>query len=128
MNGEDGYPYALPIDYYYDEAADTVYFHSGKTGYKVDMLQNNAKACFTVTGEGKREEGEWWLTIQSVIAFGKVETITDPVVIADVSRKLSLRFTDDLAYINAEIEKYLPATLLLALKIEHVTGKTVREK
>ena len=52
VNGEDGYPYALPIDYYYDEAADTVYFHSGKTGYKVDMLQNNAKACFTVTDEG----------------------------------------------------------------------------
>lgn len=128
VNGEEGYPYALPINFYYDEAAATIYFHSGKTGQKVECLTRSDKACFTAYTEGERKEGEWWLTIKSVVAFGKVEKVSDRKVIEAVSRKLSLRFTQDEKYIAEEIEKYIDATLLLALKVEHLTGKVVREK
>ena len=128
LNGDDGYPYVLPIDYYYDSESKRLYFHSGKTGYKVDCIERSPKASFTVMDQGERHEGEWWLTVKSVIAFGEVESITDPEIISDISRKLSLRFTTDREYIEREIEKYLPATLLLAFRIEHITGKFVREK
>ena len=128
VNGEDGYPYALPINFYYDDKSATVYFHSGKVGYKVECLERADKACFTASSDGERHSGEWWLTIQSVIAFGKVRQITDKATIEEVSRRLSFKFTQDASYIDAEIEKYLPATLLLAFEIEYITGKVVKEK
>ena len=128
VNAEEGYPYALPINFYYDEAAATIYFHSGKTGHKVECLTQSDKACFTAYTDGVRNSGEWWLTIKSVVAFGRVISVTDPAVIEDISRRLSLRFTEDMEYIDKEIEKHLSATLLLAFKVEHLTGKVVREK
>ena len=63
VNGEDGYPYALPLNHYYDENTETIYFHSGKAGYKVDCIDRSDKACFTVIDDGERREGEWWLTV-----------------------------------------------------------------
>ena len=30
VNGDDGYPYALPINFHFDEENNKIYFHSGK--------------------------------------------------------------------------------------------------
>ncbi len=128
VNGEDGFPYALPINFYYDKAAAKIYFHSGKVGYKVDCLKNSSKACFTTQDQGSRGEGEWWLTIKSVIAFGEVAEVTDKKEVERISRALSYKFTTDGEYIKKEIEKYLDATLLLSFTIRHLTGKIVKEK
>ena len=43
VNGDGGYPYALPINYYFDEANNKIYFHSGKVGHKMDALANSDK-------------------------------------------------------------------------------------
>ena len=128
VNGDEGYPYALPINFYYSAERGKIYFHSGKAGYKVDCLERSPKACFTASDDGTRKEGEWWLTIKSVVIFGKIEKIGDPKEIEDISRKLSHKFTQDEEYIAREIEKYAPDTLLLALTIEDLCGKSVREK
>ena len=128
VNGEDGYPYALPINFYYDEAAAKIYFHSGKVGYKMDCIEKSSKACFTVMDEGIKNEGEWWLTFRSVVIFGKIERIEERDAIEGLSRRLSHRFTKDEEYIQKEIDKYAPATAMLALSIENMQGKIVREK
>ena len=44
------------------------------------------------------------------------------------SRRLSRRFTDDEEYIEKEIEKVGPFTLMFALRPEHITGKRVKEE
>ena len=36
--GDDGYPYGLPIDHWYNEADGKIYFHSGREGHKVDAI------------------------------------------------------------------------------------------
>lgn len=128
VNGDDGYPYATPINHYYDAESGKIYFHGGKIGYKIDCIKKSDKACFTVVDEGRKKDGEWWLTFRSVVVFGKIETISDPDAIREISRRLSYKFTKDEAYIDLEIEKYAPATLLLAFSIEDMQGKTVREK
>ena len=128
LNGEDGYPYAIPINHYFDPDTRKVYFHSGKLGYKVDCVTASNKACFTVSDEGRRLDGEWWLTIRSVILFGKISKVTDEETIREISRKLSHKFTQDESYIDSEIARYASATLLLALDIEDMQGKSVREK
>lgn len=56
LNGDDGYPYSIPINYYYDDANQKIYFHGAKAGYKVDCLNRNDKVCFTVFGNENNEE------------------------------------------------------------------------
>ena len=35
VNGDDGYPYAIPINYLYDDEAQRIYFHGAKMGHKL---------------------------------------------------------------------------------------------
>ena len=37
--GDDGYPYGLPIDYWYNEADGKLYFHGAKEGHKIDAIR-----------------------------------------------------------------------------------------
>lgn len=39
MNGDNGYPYAIPINYFYDCVGQKIYFHGAKAGHKVDALK-----------------------------------------------------------------------------------------
>lgn len=56
-----GYPYAVPINYLYDEDAQEIIFHGSKVGHKVDALKRSDKVCFTVvSGESVEIEDEAW--------------------------------------------------------------------
>ena len=125
--GDDGYPYGMPINHYYCPEDGLLYFHGGKKGHKIDALRQHDKASFCVYDRGFRREGEWALNIRSVIVFGRVEFIEDQDRIYEISRRLSRKFTDDEAYIEAEIRRSGPGTLLFALVPEHMTGKLVNE-
>ena len=125
--GDDGYPYGLPIDHWYNEADGCLYFHSGPTGHKVDALRRSSKASFCVMNEGWREEGDWALHIQSVIVFGKVEFVEDHAAAIELTRHLSYKYTSDSAYIQEEIDKYGAEVLVFKLVPEHITGKITKE-
>ena len=127
LHGENGYPYGLPINYYYNEENGCIYFHSGKSGHKVDAIDADNRACFCVYDEGFRNSGEWALNIKSVIVFGKIEIVDDANRIIDITTKLSRKFTNDDTYIRKEIEENLHRTLLLELTPEHICGKFVNE-
>ena len=125
--GDDGYPYGLPIDHWYNEENGKLYFHSGKNGHKIDALRRCDKVSFCAYDQGVRKEGEWALNIRSVVAFGKVKLIEEREAVVDICRRLSLKYTQDTAYIEEEIKKYAAGTMLLEMTIEHLTGKTVNE-
>lgn len=126
--GDDGYPYGSPINHYYDEESGKIWFHGGKAGHKVDAMRNCDKVSFCVMDEGRHVGDDWFLTFRSVIVFGRMELIEDWDTIAGISRKLSYKFTDDDAYIDEEIRKSGPGTLMYALTIENMCGKLVRER
>ena len=128
VNGEDGYPYGLPINHFYNDEDGYLYFHSGKIGYKVEMMRQNDQASFCVMDNGFIKEGDWALNIRSVIAFGRIEFIEDQTEIERICRKLCHKFTDDEKYIQDEIDRSLKNTLMFRMKIEHLTGKVVNEK
>ena len=125
--GDDGYPYGMPMNHYYCEEDGRIYFHGGKSGHKIDAVRRNNKASFCVYDRGVRQEGEWFLRIRSVIVFGRIEIIEDPAKTVEISRRLSRKFTADENYIENEIVRSGPGTLLLALVPEHMTGKLVKE-
>ena len=51
VNGDGGYPYAIPINYLYDEEAGKIYFHGAKAGHKADSINKCDKVCFTAYGD-----------------------------------------------------------------------------
>ncbi len=127
VQGDDGYPYALPINHYYCPEDGKIYFHSGKKGHKVDALTNNKKVSFCVIDEGRADDGDWALHFRSVIVFGRVEFVEDRDTVYEMARRLSRKFTDDEAYIDREIERSGPGTLMFALVPEHISGKRIKE-
>ena len=50
MNGDNGYPYAIPINYFYDIETQKIYFHGAKAGHKVDALKASDKVCLQYMG------------------------------------------------------------------------------
>lgn len=125
VNGDDGYPYAFPINFYFDKRNNKIYFHSGKVGYKLDAIANSDKVSFCVYDKGYTKDGQWALNIRSVIIFGRihvVESWSDELVV-----EFSKRFTADIDYIHSEIEKFRKNTAVLCLDIDYMTGKLVNE-
>lgn len=125
--GDDGYPYGVPLDYYYDEAENQIYFHGAKDGHKIDAINTCDKACFTIWNEGYKKEGDWAFTITSVIAFGRVSLPTDPDLTAEKVRKIAVKYfpTDEIV---EEEMKSIDRTQLFVFDIEHMTGKQIHEK
>ena len=125
--GDDDYPYGMPINHFYCEEDGKIYFHSGRKGHKIDAMKRHDKASFCVYDQGFRREGEWALNIRSVIVFGRIEFIEDRDKIYEIARRLSYKFTDDEEYIEHEIVRSGPGTLMFALVPEHISGKLVNE-
>ena len=125
VNGDGGYPYALPINFYFDERNNKLYFHSGKVGHKLDAIANSDKVSFCVYDKGYHEDGHWSLNIKSVIIFGRIHMVDEwsDELITEFSKK----FTTDMGYNHNEIEKFRKNTAILCLEIEHMTGKLVNE-
>ena len=65
--------------------------------------------------------------MKSVIVFGKMDILDDMDLIADITTKLSYKFTQDEEYIKTEIAQSGHRTLLLRLVPEHMCGKLVTE-
>lgn len=125
--GDDGYPYGMPMNYWYNKENGYIYFHSGKKGHKIDAMTANNKVSFCVYDAGSKKDGEWALHINSVIVFGKVYVVEDFEESMDICKKLSLKYTPDMEYIEEEIRKFGNATLCYELRPEYITGKGVNE-
>jgi len=127
INGLNGYPYGIPLNHYYNEEDNRIYFHSGKIGYKIDSLKENNKVCYTVYDKGYLKDDFWALNVKSVIIFGSVYFVNDINKIEEISRKLSNKFINDEKYINDEINRSLKNTLMFYIEIENMCGKLVNE-
>ena len=125
--GENGYPYGLPINFWYNEDNGYIYFHSGKKGHKNDAISSDNKVSFCVYDDGYKKDGEWSLNISSVIVFGRMHIVEETEKAIEIFRQLSLKFTSDIKYINSEIEKFAKNTICYELRPEHITGKIVNE-
>lgn len=128
VQGDDGYPYAMPLNHWYCEEDGKLYFHSGRNGHRTDSIRRCDKASFCVMNQGTQEAGNWWLDFESVIVFGRIEIIEDHERALDISRRLSYKFTENEGYIQYEIEHSGPGVMVFALTPEHITGKLVHER
>ena len=123
--GDGGYPYAVPISFVYHDGK--LYFHGAKVGHKIDAIKANDKVSYCVYDAGYRKEGEWALNVNSVVIFGHISLVTDENKTRMIGENLCLKFTDDEAFIQHELQNALPRVQCLELTIDHMTGKLVNE-
>ncbi|MCR5791937.1 MAG: pyridoxamine 5'-phosphate oxidase family protein [Lachnospiraceae bacterium] len=127
MIGDQGFPYGIPLDHWYDEKSGHIYFHCAKDGHKMDAIQKCNKVGYCVYDKGYRKTGEWALNINSVVIFGKINIVEDEAKKREICIEISKKFTDDEAYIAKEMESAFGRVCCLELVVEHMTGKLVNE-
>lgn len=124
--GEDGYPYAFPMDFLYMD--NKLYFHAAREGHKIDAIQANEKVSFCVLTEGTRKEGDWFLRFQSVVVFGRMKKIDDAKKTERMIKEIGLKYLPTPESLEEEIQKAVSRVQVLELSIDHMTGKRVDEK
>ena len=124
---ENGYPYGIPMNHWYNEADGKLYFHGAKSGHKLEAIKKYDKVSFCVYDSGYRNEGEWALNIKSVVVFGRMKVVEDPDKVVEICTNIGYKFTDDKEYLEDELQRALPRVLCLELTPEHMTGKRVKE-
>ena len=73
VSGDDGYPYAVPLSYVYCD--NKIYFHSAKSGHKIDGIKNNSKVSFCVIAKDEIIPEKFTTYFRSVIVFGKARIL-----------------------------------------------------
>lgn len=126
--GDDGYPYAIPVDFYYDEAENRIYIHGAREGHKVDAIAQCDKVCLTVWNQGFKKEGHWEWNSTSVVVFGRAHVVTDPVVVEERLRSLGNKYNPSPEDVEEEIRQHIARVQMYAIEIEHMTGKLVNER
>lgn len=128
VHGDGGYPYALPLNFVYDEESDAVFFHAAKEGHKLDAIRQNDKVCFTVMDDGYREDGDWAWYVTSVVVFGRAVLVEDAAARDAALRALAAKYFPPEADVEADMARAAARAAVIALHIEHRTGKLVHEK
>ena len=129
VQGDDGYPYAIPVNYFFDAEHDKIYFHGAKAGHKVDALKRDDKVCFTVYGNEWYKDGDWAPYVMSTVVFGRCRLANDtPAFIEDKVRQLALKYYPSAEKVEEEIAKDIKGVQLYEISIEHLCGKQIQEK
>lgn len=126
VNGDDGYPYAIPVNFYYDPKKGTIIFHGARAGHKADALQKCDKVCFTVVGPEIVRAEEWAPFAQSAVVFGRCRPVEDPE--NTLIRQLAMKYYPDGETADEEIGRSGNAVRMYEIAIEHISGKEVQER
>ncbi len=126
--GDDGYPYGLPVNFYYDEDGPAIYFHSAKVGHKIDAMEADDKVCFTVfEKDGELTDDGWSYRVKSVICFGRARELEGEAK-ERAARLFGARYFPTKEELEEEMGEPFTRVRMTEIRIEHMSGKLVREK
>ncbi|NLY46694.1 MAG: pyridoxamine 5'-phosphate oxidase family protein [Tissierella sp.] len=126
VNGDDGYPYTVPISYVYED--DKLFFHSAKNGHKIDAIKKDDKVTFSVIEKDEIIQETFTTHFKSVSIFGRARIITDDKEKQHALELLVEKYSPDFIKEGLqEIKDEWSRVCLVEIKIEHVTGKAAIE-
>ena len=125
VHGEDGYPYAFPMNFVYKDGK--IYFHCAKEGHKIDALRADDRVSFCVYDQGYQKD-DWSFFVTSVVIFGRIRLIDDRDLSFEAARALGLKYYPTAEGVDEELKKDFARVQMLELEIDHMTGKLVHEK
>jgi len=119
---KDGDPYVVPVCFVYFNGS--VYFHSRKTGKKVDYIKNNPKVCFQVDEHKlllSKDPCKSTMKYRSAIIYGKAEVLKDEKEKINVLNKIIEKY--DKNSTSRQI-KDVSGVEVFKIKIEDITWKS----
>ncbi len=122
LSGDEGYPYAVPMNYVLLE--NTLYFHCARIGHKIDAVRRCEKASFCVVAQDTVVPEQFTTHFRSAIAFGRIRIVQDAGEMRRAIETLTEKYAPPLGQkAQAEIDGAWNALCILALTVEHLTGK-----
>ncbi len=127
LDGDCGYPYAVPISYVYD--GEKLYFHSARTGHKLDAIRHNPKASFCVIDQDQVVPEGYTTYFRSVVVFGRMRVLEDEQEKRDAIEKLAIKYApkDSPENRRRAIDREWEPLCMLEMTVEHLSGKEGRE-
>ena len=124
LEGDDCYPYALPINYVYD--GEYIYIHSARQGHKIDSIKRNPKCSLCIVDRDDVIPEEFTSYFRSVIVFGEATIIESVEEKIHGLTLLCLKYSPGLNP-TQEIEKFIKNVAVIKIKIQQITGKEAIE-
>ena len=115
-------PYIVPLNFGYHD--NTLYFHSGPNGKKLELLKSNPNVCFELDRVTKIVEADkpcsWSVECQSVIGSGKVKFIENAEYKIKALKVIISQYTDRQMNIP---EAQAKSTVVFQITIDNMTYK-----
>ena len=126
VNGEGGYPYAVPLSYVWKDGK--LYFHCAMSGHKLDAIRADSRASYCVIDRDQVVPEEYTTYYRSVIVFGRARVLDDPQEKRRAIEALAERYRPGAPEaMAAEIDGSWNRLCMVELAAEQVTGKQARE-
>ena len=122
MHGDDGYPYAVPLSFAYEDGK--LFFHCAKAGHKIDAIERDEKVSFCVIAADDVVQSTFTTHFRSAIVFGRARVVADDAAKRHALECLVKKYSPD--YVDAadaEIDGDWKRVCVIELAIEHMTGK-----
>lgn len=137
QNGEYGFlatvdknnqPYVVPLSYVFIE--NEIFFHCAFSGQKIDNIAYEEKVCFSVVGKTQPVYDKNFTTyFESVIVYGKARIVAAMDVKTAVLFALAQKYLpDSMDMAEGAIKGSISRTGIVALAIDHISGKAKRKK
>lgn len=125
--GDNGYPYAVPLSYVFDDGK--IYFHCALDGHKLDAIRAHDKVSFCIIAQDQIVPKKYTTYYKSVIAFGTIRILNSEQEKRKAIQQLALKYAPDdpAEKREAEIERFWNAFYMLEMTVEHLSGKQAKE-
>lgn len=125
VSGDDGYPYTVPLNFVYKDGK--IYFHCAKSGHKLDAVRANDKVSFCVIDKNEVDAEKLTTLFKSVVVFGRAKIMSDTEKIKSAMTVFGLKYNNDVAAVEKEIQREWSGLCCVEITIEHITGKQAIE-
>lgn len=122
--GDDGCPYAVPVNYVYDGAS--VYFHSASCGHKVDSLRCYPKCSLCVVDRDDVIPEEFTSYFRSVIVFGNARFLETTDEKIEALRLLCAKYSPGIDP-TTEIRRFINSVCIIRISVDRISGKEAIE-
>ena len=125
LNGADGYPYVVPLNFGVDVADGEVvlYFHCASRGTKLDLLARDPRATFELDCDHELifydERMSCTMGYRSVIGRGRLEVVPEDEKLHGIEVLMRHYHAEDFVW----SPKLLPVTTVLRLRVDEMWGK-----
>lgn len=122
VNGDGGYPYAVPLNYVWD--GEAVYFHCACEGHKTDALNSDSRVSFCVVERDTVVPQLFATDYRSAILFGRAQAVQEDEERRYALERLNQKYAPDLPEEGQrEIAEAFSRVCIIKLVPEHLSGK-----